>query len=326
MDDVHRRCVIAGVGSYLPARRVTNEELPPSLETSDEWIYSHTGIRSRHIAAEGENASDLGVRAAESALAAAGLEAADLDMILVATSTPDYPGFPSTAAIIQGRLAAHKAGAMDMAAACTGYVYALATGAAFVESGAARHVLVIGAEVMSRVLDWTDRATCVLFGDGAGATVLSAASGAGGGPARGILGSILRSDGTRADVLRIAPAQGSPQPYLRMDGRAVYNFAVRAVTELIEEMARVHGLDMRDLRAIVPHQANVRILTAAAKRLGLPADLFQVNMDRVANTSAASIPIVLDEMRASGRLAPGDLLLTLGFGGGLTWGANLIRW
>ncbi len=326
MKGMRRSCVIAGVGSYLPARRVANEELSRTLDTSDEWIYSHTGIRFRHIAAENEKASDLGLQASQAALRAAGLEAAALDMILAATSTGDYHGFPSTAAIIQGRLAASRAGAMDLAAACAGYVYGLAAAAAFIESGAASHVLVVGTEVMSRVLDWNDRATCVLFGDGAGAAVLSAAARASDSGARGILGSILRSDGSKAHVLTIEPAEGSPRPCVRMDGRAIYNFAVRVVAELVEEMTRIHGVGPRDLRAIVPHQANVRILTAAAKRLGLPADLFYVNMDRVANTSAASIPIAIAEMSAAGRLAPGDLLLTLGFGGGLAWGANLIRW
>ncbi len=305
---------------------MSNEELALCIDTSDEWIRSHTGIGSRHIAAADEKASDLGTRAARAALAAAGLEPADLDTVLVATSTGDYPGFPSTASIIQGRLGAVGAGAMDVAAACTGYVYALATGAAFIESGAARHVLVVGSEVMSRALDWTDRATCVLFGDGAGAAVLSASGPADGLAQRGILGSILRSDGTGADVLKIAEAEGSPRACVRMDGRATYTFAVRAVTELIAEVEKTYGVAWRDLKAIVPHQANIRILTAAAKRLELPAELFFTNMDRVANTSAASIPIALAEMSACGRLVPGDLLLTLGFGGGLTWGANLIRW
>jgi 3-oxoacyl-[acyl-carrier-protein] synthase-3 len=179
---------------------------------------------------------------------------------------------------------------------------------------------------MSRVLDWTDRATCVLFGDGAGAALLSAAEPAGSGPRRGIVGSILRCDGTGSDVLKIAATEGSPRPCVRMDGRATYNFAVRVVTELVEEIAKTHGIRPGDLKAIIPHQANARILMAAARRLGLPLDLFYINMDRVANTSAASIPIGLAEMSASGRLARGDLVLTLGFGGGLTWGANLIRW
>ena len=326
MSSVLRRCVIAGVGSYLPARRIGNDELALSVDTSDEWIRSHTGIGFRHFAAADEKASDLGVHAAQASLAAAGLAAADLDMILVATSTGDYTGFPSTASIIQGRLKALSAGAVDLAAACTGYVYALASGTAFVESGAARHVLVVGTEVMSRALDWGDRSTCVLFGDGAGATVLSAGPPARDDSQRGVLGSILRSDGTGAGVLKIAPAEGSPRACVRMEGRAVYNFAVRVVTELIEEMGKAHGITWRDLKAIVPHQANLRILTAAAKRLGLPADLFFVNMERVANTSAASIPIAFAEMSASGRLQRGDLVLTLGFGGGLTWGANLIRW
>jgi len=305
---------------------MANDELSRFLNTSDEWVRSHTGIRFRHVAAEDEKASDLGLHAAQAALAAAALDPAEIDLILVATSTGDYAGFPSTASIIQDRLRARRAGALDLAAACTGYVYALATGAAFVESSAARHVLVIGTEVMTRVLDWSDRGTCVLFGDGAGAAVLSASGAAQGGRDRGILSSILRSDGSGADTLKIAQADGQSKASVRMEGRPIYNFAVRVMTELVHEVSRTHGAVPGDLKAIVPHQANVRIITAAAKRLGIPADLFYVNMARVANTSAASIPIALAEMSASGRLEPGDLILPLGFGGGLTWGANLIRW
>jgi 3-oxoacyl-[acyl-carrier-protein] synthase III len=315
------RAIVRGVGSYLPARSVSNDELPKNLDTSDEWIRSHTGIGHRHIAAAGEKASDMGLEAARRALQASGLAPSDLGLILVATSTADYQGFPSTASIIQDRLGAASAGAMDVAAACTGYVYALATAAAFLESGAVRNALVIGSEVMTRVLDWTDRLTCVLFGDGAGAVVLAADDSGG---TRGILGSVLRSDGSGADALKIAPRDGQHDGTVQMDGRPVYNFAVRVITELVEEVCSRHGIAVTDLRAIVPHQANVRIVAAAAKRLGVPIDLFYLNMERVANTSAASIPIALAEIVPV--LKPGDLVLTLGFGGGLTWGANLIRW
>jgi 3-oxoacyl-[acyl-carrier-protein] synthase III len=300
---------------------VSNNDLSKELDTSDEWIRSHTGIGCRHIAASGEKASDMGLEAARRALQASGVAPADLGLILVATSTGDHQGFPSTASIIQDKLGASGAGAMDLAAACTGYVYALATAAAFVESGATKNVLVIGAEIMSRVLDWSDRSTCVLFGDGAGAVVLAADDSTAG---RGILGSTLYSDGSGADVLKIAPRAGAHTGTVQMDGRPVYNFAVRVITEMVEEMCSRHRITVSDLRAIVPHQANVRIVAAAAKRLGVPIELFYLNMERVANTSAASIPIALAEMVPL--LKPGDLVLTLGFGGGLTWGANLIRW
>ncbi len=320
------RAVISGSGSYLPARRMANDEFSRSLDTTDEWIVSHTGIKFRHIAADGEKASDIGLQAAQAALAKGNLDPADLDLVLVATSTGDFQGFPSTACLIQDRLGAKRAAAFDMTAACTGYVYALATASAFVESGMARHVLVVGTEVMSRVLDWSDRATCVLFGDGAGATLLSAGAYGEGAAERGVIGSIIRSDGAGVDALKIETVEGEGRACLRMDGRIVYNFALRVMTELIDEISGTYGVSLSDFKAIVPHQANVRIIKAAAKRLGAPEGLFYINMDRVANTSAASIPIALDEMSASGLLRQGDLILTIGFGGGLTWGANLIRW
>ena len=322
------QAVITGVGSYLPERVMANSEFTEFLDTSDEWITSHTGIRFRRIARADQKASDLGFHAAVKALERSGVVATDLDMILVATATADYRGFPSTASIIQHRLGAHRAGAMDLAAACTGFVYGLETARAFVAGGSARRVLVVGTEVMSQVLDWSDRNTCVLFGDGAGAVVVSASSEASEASEgrRGILDSVLRSEGSGSHTLAIPVSNGNGKAYLTMAGQPVYNFAVRVVTQLITEMLDRTGIGIADLAAIVPHQANIRIIRAAARRLGVPDELFFTNIDAVANTSAASIPIALDAMVDSGRLAAGDLVLTVGFGGGLTYGANLIRW
>jgi 3-oxoacyl-[acyl-carrier-protein] synthase-3 len=313
--------LITGVGSYLPAKRVTNEELGGVVDTSNDWIQSKTGISTRHIALDEERASDLGLKAAVVALERAGLPPEQLDLILVATSTGDYRGFPSTACLIQDRLGATSAGAMDLSAACTGFVYALETARAFIDSGASRNVLVIGTEVMSRVLDWSDRNTCVLFGDGSGAVVVSRAEGE-----RGVLDSILRSEGSGASALTIPIAENGTKGLLTMEGRPVYNFAVRVISEVIQEMLDRNGVHIDQVAAVVPHQANVRIIKSAAKRLGVPHERFFMNIEEVANTSAASIPIALDALVRRGGLRPGDLILTVGFGGGLTYGANLIRW
>jgi 3-oxoacyl-[acyl-carrier-protein] synthase-3 len=313
--------LITGVGSYLPAKRVTNNELARVVDTSDEWIQSKTGILARHIALDGEKASDLGLKAATVALERAELAPERLDLILVATSTADYRGFPSTACLIQDQLGAIGAGAMDVAAACTGFVYALETARAFVESGAASNVLVVGTEVMSRVLDWTDRNTCVLFGDGSGAVVVGRAEGD-----RGIVDSILRSEGSGASALTIPVAENGTRGLLTMEGRPVYNFAVRVISEVIQEMLDRNGVEIDQVAAVVPHQANTRIIKSAAKRLGIPHERFFMNIEEVANTSAASIPIALDALVGRETIRPGDLILTVGFGGGLTYGANLIRW
>jgi 3-oxoacyl-[acyl-carrier-protein] synthase-3 len=338
---------IGSVGAYLPDRRVSNEDFTRFLDTSEEWIVANTGIKYRYFARKDQAASDLGLEAARISLQKSGLPAEQVDLILVATATPDYRGFPSTASIIQGRLGASRAAAFDLAAACTGFVYGLETARSFVRSGSARHVLVIGTEVFSRILDYTDRRTCVLFGDGAGAVVVSGDEGdasdsastgsartARGGSRRGILDSILGSDGLKAGVLTIPGGSRFPetaessngQGYLTMEGRPVYNFAVRVISEVVTTLLRRNNLTFDDLAYIVPHQANIRIIQAAAKRLKVSTDRFFTNISDVANTSAASIPLALNAMIDEGRLKRGDLIVTVGFGGGLTYGGNLIRW
>lgn len=324
---------IRSVGSYVPVRRMSNDELARIVDTSDEWIQSHTGIRFRHIAADDQAASDLGREAAMLALQRARMPAEDIDLILLATSTPDHPGLPSTACIVQEMIGAHSAAAMDVIAACTGFVYALETARAFIRSGSARNILVVGSEVYSRIIDWTDRNTCVLFGDGAGAVVVCGADESG----SRIIDSYLRSKGSGAPSL-LRCAGGSRKPYadtapserrdlyLAMDGRRVYVFAVQAFSESIDTLLSRNGFTMEDVAYVVPHQANVRIIEAACKRSGYPVDKFFTNIDEYANTSAASIPIALEEMERKGLLKRGDLILTVGFGAGLTYGGNLLRW
>jgi 3-oxoacyl-[acyl-carrier-protein] synthase III len=325
---------IASVGTYVPQRRMPNSELAEMVDTSDEWIHSHTGIRNRHIAADSEATSDLAYNASVQALERASMDPSDIDLVLLATSTPDYPGLPSTASIVQDRIGAHKAGAMDIVAACTGFVYALETARAYVTSGAARNVLVIGSEVYSRILNWKDRNTCVLFGDGAGAVVVRRADEEAG--ASGMLDSVLRSRGSGAGTL-LRPSGGSRSPVvpgeteiestkLRMDGRRVYMFAVGAITEVVNDLLERNDLTMDQIDHVVPHQANMRIIEAACKRGGFPAEKFFTNLEEYANTSAASIPIALNEMVETGKLNRGDMVITVGFGGGLTYGGNLIRW
>ena len=322
---------ILSTGLSVPPRVVTNHELAQTIETSDEWIYSHTGIRERRIAAPDVATSDLAAEAAAHALERAGLDAAQLDLILVATSTPDYLGFPSTACLVQEKLGARRAAAMDLSAACSGFSYALETARTFVVSGAARHVMVIGAEVFSRILDWTDRNTCILFGDAAGAVLLWPSPAALGEP--WFATSLLRSDGSGAPAL-LRPAGGTRQPTAEtprdlavpMDGRRVYAFAITVVKDIVLEILSQHGLTLDDVDWVVPHQANQRIVASAAHRLGLPLERFYVHMDRFANTSGASIPLALAEMDERGLLKRGQLIVTVGFGAGLTWGANLFRW
>jgi 3-oxoacyl-[acyl-carrier-protein] synthase III len=307
---------IESVGAYVPDRIVTNEELARNLDTSDEWIFTHTGIRERRIAADGERASDMACLAAERALDRSSITALDIDLILLATSTPDFVGFPSTAAIVQHRIGATRAGAMDLFAACTGFIYAVETARAFIASGTMKHVLVIASEVFSKILDWNDRNTCVLFGDGAGAVVVSRSPEPG---TSRIVAGTLRSQGEGADSLYVDPT-------VQMDGRRVYTFAVKALCDTIEELLDIEPTPRERIGAIVPHQANVRIITAAGKRLGLAEELFYLNMERFANTSAASIPLAMNEMYEKGMLERGMVLLTIGFGGGLTYGGNLIYW
>jgi 3-oxoacyl-[acyl-carrier-protein] synthase III len=310
-----------------------NDEFAAFLETSDEWIHSHTGIRFRHIADPSQATSDLAFEAGRKALDKAGIEPSQLDMILVATVSPDFIGFPSVSCILQDRLGAPAAGAMDIAAGCTGFIYGLETAKNFILGGGARTVLVIGAEVLSRIANWQDRNTCVLFGDGAGAAVVQADDTPGD---RGILLSSLRSDGSGARLLertmggtRFPFPAGAPDvsgSYLKMEGRQVYNFAVKTVAEGMTSLPALGGFTVDDIRWVVPHQANARIIEAAGKRAKIPPEKIFMNIQEYANTSAASIPIALSEMDAKGMLAPGDLLLTFGFGAGLTYGGNLIRW
>jgi 3-oxoacyl-[acyl-carrier-protein] synthase-3 len=332
------QAVIRSVASAVPMRRMANAEFTSFLDTSDEWILSHTGIKNRHIADQDQSTSDLAFEACQKVLARAALPPDEVDMIIVATATGDYLGFPSVACIVQDRLGCRKAGAMDLAAGCTGFIYALETARSFVLSGGARNILVVGAEVLSRIVDWQDRNTCVLFGDGAGAVLVSAVEDArdGSGRPRGLISSTLRADGSGAHLLE-RPVGGTRTPFdpatfepaatcLKMDGRQVYNFAVRVIAEGIPEMLAAGGFRVDDAAWIVPHQANVRIIEAAAKRAKIPLAKFYLNIDEYANTSAASIPIALTEMDAKGLLQQGDLVATFGFGAGLTWGGNLLRW
>ena len=323
------RSLISGTGSYTPDRVLTNMELERMVATSDQWIAERTGIRERRIAAAGEACSDLGVKAAERALKAAGLSATDLDLILVATCTGDTL-LPATACLIQHRLGAVQAAACDVSAACCGFVYALGIADAYIKTGM-RHVLIVGSEVMSAITDWTDRNTCVLFGDGAGAAILSAAP-----DDRGILSTLLRSDGSLCDLI-IVPGGGSRIPpsekmlserlqYIKMKGNETFKVAVRTLEEIARETLAANGLTVADVDLYVPHQANVRIIKAVADRLGLPLSNVLLNMDRYGNTSAASIPIALDEAVKDGRIVPGKLIMLGAFGGGLTWASALIRW
>ena len=325
--------VIRATGTYVPDRRMSNHEFEDYLDTSDEWIVSHTGIHYRHIAADDQAASDLATEAARKALHRAEIEPAELDMILVATATPDFVGFPATACIVQENLGADKAAAMDMVAGCTGFIYGLETAKGFIVSGFAKKVLLIGTEVLSRHVDWQDRNTCVLFGDGAGAAVVCAEEGS---EERGVLYTYIRSRGWGARLLE-RTAGGSRFPYkdgetdpkdllLKMEGRKVYNFAVSSLVETIEHLLEYHSLGIEEIKYIIPHQANLRIIEAAAKRKKIPLDKFYVNIQEFANTSAATIPIALAELQGKHMLQEGDLLMAIGFGAGLTYGGNLIRW
>jgi len=327
------KAYIQGIGSYVPAKRMSNDDLAKIVDTSDEWIYSHTGIKNRHIAADDEAASDLAFNASRDALAATGKSGADLDMIIVATATPDHLGFPSTACILQDRLGAERAAAMDISAACTGFIYGLDTARAFIEAGIHKNILVAGTEVLSKITNWKDRNTCVLFGDGAGAALVTAAEK---GSDRGILASHLAADGSGAGVLS-RPAGGTRTPFvegttppestlLYMDGRKVYYFAVGVLGKPIEILLEKAGMSLDDIDFIVPHQANVRIIDACAKRLSIPMEKFYMNIEEFANTSAASLPIALTDMSRKGILKAGHVILTVGFGGGLTYGGNIIRW
>ena len=321
------RAQVTGIGSYLPERVVTNADLSKTVDTSDAWIKQRTGIGKRHIAADGEFTSELGFKAARRALGRAGREPDEIDLIVCATSTPDDT-FPSTATRIQAKLGMRRGAAFDVQAVCSGFVYALSVANNFVRCGQAGKVLVIGAETFSRILDWGDRATCVLFGDGAGAVVLEGKAGDGAASDRGVLSTHIYSDGRHRDALYVDGGPGSTKTvgHLRMEGREVFRHGVVRMSEAIDTALAANRLTPGDIDWLVPHQANVRIIEAMAKRLGLPLDRVVVTVDRHANTSAASIPLALDQGVADGRIKEGDLVLTEAMGGGFTWGSALIRW
>jgi 3-oxoacyl-[acyl-carrier-protein] synthase-3 len=314
---------IAGTGRYLPEKVLTNDELALRVATSDEWIRTRTGIRQRHIAADGEMTSDLALHASRAAIEAAGLTPADIDLIIVATATPDMI-FPSTACILQDKLGCHGGAAFDVAAVCSGFVYALAMADGMVRSGAARNALVVGAEIYSRILDWSDRGTCVLFGDGAGAVVLAPSD------APGILTSHLHADGSHRSILCV-PGQVqngivTGTPFLHMDGTAVFKFAVKVLADVAHEALAAAGMTADAIDWVIPHQANIRIMDATMKKLHLPHERLIVTVDIHGNTSAASIPMALDIGVRDGRIRPGQHVMLLGVGGGFTWGSVFLRW
>ncbi|KJS01608.1 MAG: 3-oxoacyl-ACP synthase [Peptococcaceae bacterium BRH_c4a] len=324
------RAGILGLGSYVPEKVLTNRELEKMVDTKDQWIVTMTGIRERRIASPQQATSDLALEAARKALDDAKISPAEVDLIIVATNTPDHL-FPATACIVQDRLGAHRAGAFDLLAGCTGFMYALSVGAQFVESGMYRHVLVIGAETLSRIIDWEDRNTCVIFGDGAGAAIIGRVP-----EGYGLIHTKLGSDGSGGQYLDM-PAGGSKMPacresvdnkmhFLRMNGREVFKFAVRACGDGSLEALKSAGLALNDLDFLIPHQANIRIIEAAAKRLQLPMEKVLVNVDRFGNTSTASIPMALEEAVNRGSIKDGDNILMTGFGAGLTWAVTLMRW
>jgi 3-oxoacyl-[acyl-carrier-protein] synthase-3 len=321
------RSIITGCGAHLPERIVTNAELAGRLDTSDEWIVERTGIRQRHIAADGELTSDLAIRASEEALAAAAIKGSAIDAIVLATSTPDET-MPATAARVQAAIGMHSGFAFDVQAVCSGFVYALAIADNFIRAGQAERVLVIGAETFSRIMDWEDRSTCVLFGDGAGAMVLEAGSGDGTSADRGILTSHLHSDGRQHDILYADGGVSSTRTagFLRMRGREVFRHAVTNLSDVINETLEAAGLSAESIDWIVPHQANKRILDGTAKKFGISPDKVIVTIDKHANTSAASVPLAMKSALDGGRIKRGDLVLMEAMGAGLTWGAALVRW
>ena len=314
---------ILGTGSYLPANRVSNEDLAKFVDTSDEWIYTRTGIKNRHIAADDEKTSDLAVQAAKAALADAGVEASEIDLIIVATATPDMQ-FPATATMVQHKLGVGGCPAFDVQAVCAGFMYAISTANAYIKSGMSKKALVIGAEVFSRIMDWNDRTTCVLFGDGAGAVVLGASD------EPGIIHSKLQADGTYLDMLKV-PAQMANgeivgSPFLKMDGQAVFKFAVKTLAQAAEDVLYEAGMSADEVDWLVPHQANKRIIDSTAKHLGISMDRVVLTVQDHGNTSAASIPLAMDTAIKAGQIKRGQTLMLEGIGGGFAWGAVLVKY
>ncbi|MBN2301473.1 MAG: ketoacyl-ACP synthase III [Lentisphaerae bacterium] len=327
---MNKGVVITGTGSYLPERILTNQDLEKMVDTSDEWISTRTGIKERHIAADNESASDMGAKAALRAIENAGKDIASVEMIIVATSTPDML-LPGTACFVQEEIGAKKAFCFDLGAACSGFLYAMEVARQFIAQGTINTALVIGAEKMSCVVDWEDRSTCVLFGDGAGAAVLE-----NGGDVSGIKSSVLGSDGALTDLLNI-PGGGSRNPvshriiderlpFIKMEGKEVFKNAVRYMCDAGQQALERSGFTIDDIECVIPHQANMRIISAISDRIGAPLDRFYVNVDRVGNMSAASVPVALDEAVRNGRIKKGDKVLFVAFGGGFTWGATVIEW
>jgi 3-oxoacyl-[acyl-carrier-protein] synthase-3 len=324
------RARITGTGSYVPEKVLTNEDIEKFLDTNDEWIRARTGISERHIAADGEQTSDLATRAAERAMEMAGVSAEELDLIVVGTITGDYP-WPATACIVQGNLGAKNAGAFDVSAACSGFLYALSCAIDRVEAGRCKKALVIGAEVLSRIVNWEDRNTCILFGDAAGAVIVEAGEGD-----RGILSTHLHADGTQLELL-YQPGFGTQHMpsveaikeknyFLQMQGNEVFKVAVRSMSEVANIALQANGMTAEDVDLFIPHQANIRILNATAKKIGFKEEQVYINVNRFGNTSGATIPLALDEANRAGRLKEGDVVLLDAFGGGFTWAATLLRW
>lgn len=324
------RARITGTGSYVPEKVLTNVDLEKIVDTNDEWIRTRTGICERHVAAESENTSDLATKAAERAMEMAGVSAEEIDLIVVGTITGDYP-WPATACVVQGNLGAVNAGAYDVSAACSGFLYALSAAVDRIEAGRCKKAVVIGAEILTRVIDWQDRNTCVLFGDAAGAVVLEAHEGD-----NGIISTHLRADGTQLELLyqpgygtKILPTEENLKNNLgslKMEGNEVFKVAVRSMTEIAKFALKANDMSVEDVDLFIPHQANIRILEATAKRIGLKDDQVYINVDRFGNTSGATIPLAMDEANRAGRIKEGDVLLLDAFGGGFTWAAALLRW
>jgi 3-oxoacyl-[acyl-carrier-protein] synthase-3 len=321
------RSVMLGAGAYLPERVVPNEELARRMDTSDEWIQQRTGIKQRHIAADGEMTSHLAIKASQRALERAGIKASELDLIVLATATPDET-FPATATRVQAELGMTRGAAFDVQAVCAGFVYGVTVADSLIKNGIATTALVIGAETFSRILDWNDRGTCVLFGDGAGAVVMQRAEGKGSSADRGVLANALHSDGRQHDILYVdgGPSSTRTTGYLRMEGKEVFKHAVVNMAAVVGEVLEKAGLEAKDIDWLVPHQANKRIIDSTGRKLGLPPERVVVTVDKHANTSAASIPLALDAAVSDGRIKKGDLVLMEGIGGGLSWGASLVRW